>query len=174
MDYLSEHNDLLLKLQAIIDGVGLHTEMFSYPEDSEMPTLVFSMPDDYKKRNRLATLTFLPVEEFDELKHSRLLQIMTELPFKASESAKPELTKFIVLVNNYLLAGKFSLANDMLFYRYSYYLPKDYDLANISVFETIIFSLSFIDSYAEAIEKVSDGILNAAEAMDFLNKINEV
>ena len=169
-DILTKHDQMLDELYEVLNAVGFSVMKYSYPQDMEMPTLVFDISSN-DQQEQLATIVFVPIEEMDELKHSTMMQIMTELPFKPTEATLTETLKCIVLLNNYLLAGNFNLKDDTIFFRYSYFLPNDYNLKNISVFETIAFNFAFLEPYTEVLEKVADGVFTAEEALDYLENL---
>lgn len=151
----------------------IYSEKINYPDDAPAPALVLNLKEDEKGRERFVSVAFTPLEDLGEtFEKTNNIQVYSEMPFNASDKTFFELSKFILSINNIILAGHISVNDEKkIFLRFSHFYPKNTEITNPSLIETIFFSVMFLDNYSNALEKVVLGELTAKEAEEFIKNI---
>lgn len=138
-------------------------EVVRTPIDSIDSLAVALEPDD-KGRNRVASLTFLPIENSD-FEAIKLLQFYCELPFNVDEKYMEDLRKFLLTANLKMPIGSFALnEEDVITLKYIYSLGKFTHIDRDEFLETFLLWMFMLDGIGELVEAVATGQKNLETA----------
>ena len=149
-------------LQRCITELGLESELIESSAEVPLPTLIVATKKDHQQRDRIITLSYIPVDE-DDLEHINLLQIYGALPFSLNSTYQPELEAVLMMLNTQTAIGSFGLYNTEISLRYVYAIDRHKLPAQAAFGEIIILLIYVQDMFGELIEQVNEGHLTVAE-----------
>jgi hypothetical protein len=155
----------LARLEKILNDMGFPTQLLESSEQYEINVLLASIEPDYKNRERIVNLTFVPVGD-DQLDSISLLQFYINYPFEIDKKYKNELVKFLCFVNYKMPMACISInENNAVFFKYVYAIKK-YELLDKDSTQEIVALLQYtMGIFAQQIEDVAIGAKTSAKAI---------
>jgi len=152
---LTELQDLKTCLE---NESGLECQIINYDEsDSPINSLAVFLEPDSQERARLASLTFITLED-GEFESIKLLQFYCELPLSLNSDFIDEVMRFFLKVNLQIPLGAFSLNPEQkVSFKYVYSLGKFKLIEPEEFSETFFLWMFTLDKISDLIEAVGIG-----------------
>ncbi len=157
------------RLQGYFQEREIFSQYVDPNEEVPIPTLLVQVPDDEQGRERWVSFNYAPQDD-DDFDTIRLIQLYATLPFQIDLAYRAELVELVLALSANSMLGNFYINNEenSVVTRYVFIQP-DEDALNLAVMmETLQFFVFYQDLFSSAIEKVGNGSLSTAEALQQL------
>jgi len=158
-------------LEEIFHELGYPTNLIEKSKQVPYHTLVVKIEPDAKGRPMEMALTFYPVDE-EDVPNSLLLQYYIQLPFNVDPQKMVETSVLLSLVNNKLVLGHFSLADNenKLQFRYVQALPNDTDITTKMISDVVVLVSFSPVLFSDVLENLANGQISLVEAQEKIEK----
>ncbi len=112
-------------LRQALNAHDIAAQMIEPTEQVPAPTLMVSLDQDDKGRERHLAITIMPFgdSDGDGLDSTQLVQFYAHMPFEVDDESVGVCQRAVAMVNPALAVGHFGMQNQQLFFRYVLAMP---------------------------------------------------
>lgn len=151
--------------QALEQGTAMPCQVLPAGAEIPIPTLAIQLEPDYRRRDRIATVMFVPLPS-DQVESLKLLQLYCELPLYLDQR-KEEVLAYLAWLNLQLPLGAFAIdPESQLVFKYVYALGKFKTIEPEEFIEAFLLWMFSMDSVFQSIEELAEGTKDLQTLID--------